>query len=149
MGGDAVRVRSLERRDHEEWLELWQGYLRFYREPLPDEVTRATFERLCGQEGGVMGLVSVDKADTPRGLAHLVFHPSSWSIGPYCYLEDLFVGREQRGSGAGRALIEATYEEAAARGATRVYWHTQAYNASARSLYDQVGRLTSQVVYER
>ena len=33
--------------------------------------------------------------------------------------------------------------------AERVYWHTQEYNAPARSLYDQVGRRTSFVMYER
>ncbi len=29
------------------------------------------------------------------------------------------------------------------------YWHTQSYNAPARSLYDEVARPTSFVVYER
>ena len=35
------------------------------------------------------------------------------------------------------------------RGADRVYWYTQQYNAPARSLYDVVGHLTSFVGYER
>ena len=35
-----------------------------------------------------------------------------------------------------------------ARGSDRLYWHTQQYNGRARSLYDQVGRSTSFVVYE-
>ncbi len=39
-------------------------------------------------------------------------------------------------------------EAGAARGADRVYWHTQQYNGRARSLYDQVGHPTSFVVYE-
>ena len=34
------------------------------------------------------------------------------------------------------------------RGAGRLYWHTQEYNGRARSLYDQVARPTSFVVYE-
>ncbi len=37
---------------------------------------------------------------------------------------------------------------AAARGTSRVYWHTQQYNGRARSLYDVVGHPTSFVVYE-
>jgi len=148
MAAEPPRVRGLEEGDRGPWLALWEGYLRYYRQPLGDEVTRATFDRLWRRENGLAGLVCVDAADRPTGLAHLIFHPSTWSIGPYCYLEDLFVAPEQRGTGAGRALIEASYVEAAARGATKVYWHTQAFNAPGRALYDEVGRLTSQVVYE-
>jgi GNAT superfamily N-acetyltransferase len=38
----------------------------------------------------------------------------------------------------GRALIAAVAGWARARGCGRVYWHTQASNAAARRLYDQV-----------
>jgi GNAT superfamily N-acetyltransferase len=82
-------------------------------------------------------------------LAHVVFHPATWTTGTYCYLEDLYVSREGRGSAAGRLLIEGVYAEADRRGSARVYWHTQQYNAPARSLYDVVGNATSFVVYER
>ena len=77
-----------------------------------------------------------------------MFHASTWSPQDSCYLNDLFVSPAARGSGAGRALIAATYEVAAARGADEVYWHTQEFNASARSLYDTVAQLTSFRVYE-
>ena len=53
-----------------------------------------------------------------------------------CYLEDLFVSPEARGSGAGRALIEAVLERARAHGWDKVYWHTREDNARARALYD-------------
>jgi hypothetical protein len=45
--------------------------------------------------------------------------------------------------------MEGVYAEADRRGVGRVYWHTQQYNAPARSLYDSVGHATSFVVYER
>jgi GNAT superfamily N-acetyltransferase len=76
-------------------------------------------------------------------------HPSTWTTSCYCYLEDLFVERSSRGSHIARELIEAVSTEATARGAAHVYWHTQQFNGSARSLYDQMARLTSFVVYER
>jgi hypothetical protein len=41
------------------------------------------------------------------------------------------------------------YEEADRRGAAKTYWQTQQYNGRARSLYDQVGHVTSFIVYER
>jgi len=41
------------------------------------------------------------------------------------------------------------YRAADARGATRVYWHTQKTNTDARALYDKVAELTEFVQYRR
>jgi GNAT superfamily N-acetyltransferase len=141
-------IRSLESSDWEAWRPLWQGYLDFYREPLGDDVTELTFRRMCAREDGMLGLVAVGDAGELLGFAHVVIHPSTWTATSYCYLEDLFVAPAGRGSGAARALIEATYAEAGRAGSSRVYWHTQQFNGPARSLYDSVGRLTSHVMYE-
>jgi GNAT superfamily N-acetyltransferase len=142
-----TNVRPILPPDRDAWLPLWHGYNAFYRNSASDEVTQATFRRLCEGSGGFFGLVAED--GDLIGLAHAVFHPSTWTTETYCYLEDLFVSRDGRGSGAGELLIEGVYAEADRRGADRVYWHTQQYNAPARSLYDTVGHATSFVVYER
>jgi GNAT superfamily N-acetyltransferase len=141
-------VRPLEARDFDAWLPLWHGYNSFYRNEVTAEVTDSTFRRLHEGADGFFGLVA-EADDVLIGLAHAIFHPSTWTTRSYCYLEDLFVARTHRGSGAARALIDALYAEADRRGADNVYWHTQSYNAPARSLYDQVARPTSFVVYER
>jgi GNAT superfamily N-acetyltransferase len=141
-------VRPLEPRDFEAWLGLWNGYNSFYRNEVAAEVTENTFRRLHEGADGFFGLVAEHDGGLV-GLAHAIFHPSTWTTRSYCYLEDLFVARTHRGSGVARALIEALYAEADRRGADSVYWHTQSYNAPARSLYDQVARPTSFVVYER
>jgi GNAT superfamily N-acetyltransferase len=142
-------VRALHASDRRAWLGLWRGYLRFYRADVPDAVTDKTFARLCERTDGLVGLLAVAPDDRALGLAHLVFHPATWADGTYCYLEDLYVDPDARGTGAGVALMNAVYEVADAHRAERVYWHTQEYNAPARSLYDQVGRRTSFVMYER
>ena len=72
------------------------------------------------------------------GIAHYLFHRSTWAPHRYCYLEDLFVAEAARGQGLGRALIEAVYEKARAANASRVYWLTQSSNTQARILYDRV-----------
>jgi GNAT superfamily N-acetyltransferase len=141
-------VRRLLDGDRDRWLELWAGYLRFYRVELPDAVTDVTFERLLDGAHGMLGLVATAHGGQPVGFAHLVFHASTWASGGYCYLEDLFVDRSARGGVVSRALFEAVFSEARARGAERTYWHTQQFNGAARSLYDTVGRLTSFVEYE-
>ncbi len=141
-------IRPIAEGDWERWKVLWAGYLDFYREALPDATTRLTFDRLCANADGMFGYVATS-GDGLTGLVHALVHPSTWSAGCYCYLEDLFVDRAARGNGTARALIEVVAQEAAARGADRVYWHTQEFNGPARSLYDQVARRTSFVVYQR
>lgn len=154
-------IRALATADFAAWKRLWLAYLRFYRDEVSEEVTEATFARLCAGADGMTALVAEgedadggedaegDGDGTLVGLAHLVFHPSTWSIEPHCYLEDLFVDRAARGSGTARALLEAVFAEAERRGADRMYWETQEFNGAARSLYDQVAHRTSFVIYER
>lgn len=143
-----MTVRRLKAEDRERWGELWGGYLSFYRENLDERVTAQTFARLCDGEHGMLGLVAVDEDDRPIGLAHLVFHPTTWSAVPSCYLEDLFVDRGNRGGDVAQTLFDAIYAAAREHGCDRVYWHTQQFNGAARSLYDKVGQLRSFVVYE-
>ncbi len=141
-------IRVLTAADFAPWNRLWQAYLRFYRADVSNEITAATFRRLCDQSDGMIGLVATDEQGALVGLAHLVFHPSTWSTDPYCYLEDLFVAPAARGTGTARQLLEAVFAESGRRGAARTYWETQEFNAPARSLYDQVAHRTSFVVYE-
>jgi GNAT superfamily N-acetyltransferase len=146
----SVRVRWLEARDKPEWLGLFKGYIAFYKASVAEEVIEATWKRLIeGAPDFHIALVAVDEADRPYGLAHVLFHRSTWSPTWYCYLEDLFVDPVRRKRGAGRALIEATYREADARGCTRTYWATQEFNYAARALYDQVATKSPFVQYRR
>jgi GNAT superfamily N-acetyltransferase len=144
-----MSVRPLRSDDFPAWLQLWRGYLAFYRAELTDEQTELSFTRLCNEAQGMAGLVAVDENDRPIGLAHLVFHPATWSENGYCYLEDLYVDPKRRGGAVARELFAAVDRVASQRGADKVYWHTQQFNGAARSLYDTVGQLTSFVVYER
>jgi GNAT superfamily N-acetyltransferase len=146
----SVRVRRLEPRDKAAWLPLFKGYIAFYNTSVPDDVVELAWQRLMsGAEGFHVGLVAVDEADTPIGIAHILFHRSTWSPTWYCYLEDLFVDPHKRGQGAGRALIEAVCREADARQCTRTYWTTQEFNYPARALYDQVATKSDFVQYRR
>jgi GNAT superfamily N-acetyltransferase len=145
----AAVVRPLRPEDRAAWGVLWDGYLRFYREDLDPAITEATFARLCRGEDAMFGLVACDGGDRPVGLAHALIHASTWAPTGYCYLEDLYVDPSARGGDVGRLLIDAVADDARRRGSGRLYWQTQAYNGRARSLYDQVGGLSSSVIYER
>ena len=143
-------IRKLTADDYDQWHPLWRGYNDFYRADVPNEVARKSFDRMAAEQDGMLGLVAENAAGNLIGIAHLVFHPSTWTDGVYCYLEDLFISRNARGTGAGKALIEAVYAHADQRGdVARVYWTTQEFNAPARSLYDQVAKRTSFIRYQR
>jgi GNAT superfamily N-acetyltransferase len=144
-----VDIRPLKASDREAWEDLFRGYINFYEAKVPDDVIALTWKRLLGMEDGFLGLVAVDDRDRPIGIAHVLFHPSTWSPTAYCYLEDLFVDRNIRRHGVGRALIKAVYEEADKRGATRTYWATKEDNRTARRLYDRVATLSPFVQYRR
>lgn len=146
----SVRVRSLEARDKPVWLTLFRGYVEFYKATVPEDVIETLWQRLMrGGEGFHIALVAVDDTDTPVGLAHILYHRSTWTNGFYCYLEDLFVDPAQRGRGIGRTLIDAIYARADAHGCTRTYWMTQETNTTARGLYDKMATKSPFVQYRR
>jgi GNAT superfamily N-acetyltransferase len=144
-----MAIRELRRDDYDSWIELWEGYLRFYRVEIGEEITRTAFARLCEQRDGVFALVALDPDERLVGFAHSLIHPSTWTLTGYCYLEDLFVAPSARGGAVAKQLIDATASAARERGVARLYWQTQQFNGAARSLYDTVGQLTSMIVYER
>lgn len=74
------------------------------------------------------------------GLTHYLFHRSTLTVAPYCYLHDLFTDSALRGKGIGKALIEGVYEQAREAGSPRVYWLTHESNHTARRLYDAVAQ---------
>jgi GNAT superfamily N-acetyltransferase len=143
-----IEIRPLEAGDRAQWNALWSGYLRFYRQHLPDEVTDGTFARLIEPRAALHGLVA-GRGRALVGFAHYQFHPTSWSLRDSCYLEDLYVDPDARGGGIGRALIRAVYEAADRAQAGAVYWLTQEFNAEGRALYDTLARRTSFIRYER
>ena len=113
---DPGRVRHLQHHDFDRWRVLWGGYMAFYRADVPDHVTDLTFKRLRDGEQGMVGLVAVDADDRPVGLAHLVFHGTTWSKVRLRCLEDLYVDPLSRVGQVARALFKAVYAEARRRG---------------------------------
>ncbi|MBS0386260.1 MAG: GNAT family N-acetyltransferase [Proteobacteria bacterium] len=145
-----MTIRDLQAGDRAQWDKLWQGYLAFYQSDLAPEISGVTFARFLDPTEPMFALVAVDEASGELlGFAHCVLHRGTWSIGDFCYLEDLFVTSDARGRGFGRALIEAVYARADELGCERVYWLTHETNTSARKLYDQVAEHRGFIQYRR
>jgi GNAT superfamily N-acetyltransferase len=142
-------IRSLQADDEPEWRRLWTLYLEFYESSVPEEVYSATFARLLsGEDNEFAGFVALQDG-APVGITHYLFHRHCWRVENVCYLQDLYVDAEVRGTGAGRGLIEAVYDAADEAGCPSVYWHTQHFNEVGRRLYDRVAELTPFIMYRR
>ena len=146
-------IRPIEPRDATDWRRLWTAYLTFYGSSVAEEVYETSFARLLedsdSKTGGEFHGLIAEIDGRCVGLVHYLFHRHMWSVENVCYLQDLYADPEVRGTGVGRALIEAVYARADAAGAPSVYWLTQEFNAEARKLYDRIGTLTPFIRYNR
>ncbi|MFC9985523.1 GNAT family N-acetyltransferase [Microbacterium keratanolyticum] len=142
-----LRIAPIGPDDRADWLSLWEGYLAFYEATLSTEQTALTFDRLVADDT-IHGAIARADDGSARGIVHWLTHPATWSAGEYCYLEDLYVAPDARGTGAGRALIGHVTDWAKDAGCAKVYWLTQNTNATARALYDRVASDTGFVHYQ-
>jgi GNAT superfamily N-acetyltransferase len=145
-------IRPVLQQDFPQWKPLWDGYNSFYGRKdataLPDAITRMTWSRFFDAYEPVHALVA-ERDGHLLGLVHYLFHRSTTSIAPNCYLQDLFTEDAERGKGVGRALIEAVYAQARAAGTGRVYWLTHESNETAMKLYNQLADKSGFVVYRK
>jgi GNAT superfamily N-acetyltransferase len=145
----ALHIRSLQAEDEAEWRRLWTLYLDYYESTVPEEVYTTTFSRLLtGESNEFAGLIALLDGK-PIGLTHYLFHRHCWKVENVCYLQDLVVDKQQRGTGVGRALIEKVYTKADEANCHSVYWMTQEFNEVGRRLYDRVGHSTPFIKYSR
>lgn len=144
-----VSVHPLIDADRERWNELWNGYLTFYGQTLTADITQQTWQRLLTPGEGHDGFKAVDEAGRTIGIAHFLFHRSTWTDGWYCYLEDIFIDPGARKCGAASALIAAVEKAARDKGCARVYLATQNSNTTARTLYEKTMTLSPFVQYRK
>ena len=144
-----LQIRRLCAEDEHEWSCLWSAYLLYYETTVPEEVYRTSFARmLSADDNEFEGLIALSDGK-PIGLVHYLFHRHGWKLENVCYLQDLYVDNELRGTGTGRALIEAVYQRADEVACPSVYWLTQHFNEAGRRLYDKVGVQTPFIRYDR
>src|SRR5436190_12372408 len=101
-----VSIRKARGADERRWRALWDAYLRFNEEEPSEELARRNWDRIIDDSSPLHALVAEDEKDGIIGIANFVIHESPWTIGPVCYLSDLIVEPERRGSGVGRLFID-------------------------------------------
>jgi GNAT superfamily N-acetyltransferase len=147
---NSSRIRPITNIDYEAWLPLWDGYNAFYgrhgETGLDLNITQTTWGRFLNKNEPVNAFVAEQNGQLV-GLVHFIFHRSTSRLNDVCYLQDLYVNKDLRGTGIGRQLIQAVYNAALKAESTRVYWQTQDSNTAGRALYDKVAKHLGFIVY--
>lgn len=134
---NGVRIRPVTAEDHAAWLPLWHAYLAFYKTELDQSVSQMTWQRMLDPNEPTHASLAWQDGRAV-GMVNFIYHRSNWSINNACYLQDLFVIPELRGTGLGRLLIEHVYASAKADGCDKVHWLTHETNATAIQLYERI-----------
>ena len=98
-----------------------------------DETFRATAAKLL-QDPNTEFLLAGD-----QGLAQLRYRLSAWTGTEDCWLEDVYVRDDARGSGLGKALTQAAMDRARERGCKRIELDVNEQNTRALGLYTSLG----------
>jgi ribosomal protein S18 acetylase RimI-like enzyme len=123
--GDVVRLIA-EFRD-------WWGKT----EPAEERI-RAVVERLIADDSTEF-LLAYEGDSRAVGVCQLRYRLSVWTGEDDCWLEDLFVTDGARSGGHGRALVEAAFESARARGCRRIELDVNEQNKGAIRFYESLG----------
>lgn len=144
----ACRIRSLEQGDRPAWDRLYQGYAEFYGVPQTQQMRDTVFAWLMDPSNECEGLVAEAEDGELLGLTHFRPFASPLRAVTNCFLDDLFVTPEARGSGAAAALIEEVRRRASERGWKVLRWITADDNYRARGVYDRLATRTGWITYD-
>ena len=90
-------------------------------------------------EGAKARALICEAGGQPIGFAVYFYNYSTWLGRNGIYLEDLYVSPENRGSGAGKALLQYIARLAVSEGCGRFEWSVLDWNAPAIGFYESVG----------
>src|SRR3954454_3948959 len=106
----------------------------FGKDEPDDEAIRSTVARLL-EDPATAYLLAIGEDGATVGICQLRFRLSVWTGTDDCWLEDLFVTEDARSDGHGRALVEAAFDTARARGCKRIELDVNVENKAALRLY--------------
>ena len=134
-----LNIRAGERKDVALIAELILGLAHYERLAEQVTMTEEKLDRaLFGERRYAETLIAED-GDEAVGFALFFHNFSTFLAQPGIYLEDLFVKPEYRGSGVGRALLEALARTAIERDCGRMEWAVLDWNESAIGFYERLG----------
>jgi ribosomal protein S18 acetylase RimI-like enzyme len=110
-------------------------------EPALDQIAR-TVRALLEDDATEFLLAAPGDGKPAAGVCQLRYRLSVWTGAEDCWLEDLYVDGGARGTGLGRALVDAAVERARARGCRRMELDVNEQNTGAIAFYERLGFTT-------
>lgn len=144
MSGVKTRLARIE--DLDCVAALFDAYRQFYRQPPGLPLARRFIrERMDRRES----VIFVAEDDAGRLVGFTQLYPTFCSVraAPTFVLYDLFVAPGARGTGAGRALMQAAEAHATSSGAARLELSTAKTNTVAQALYESQGWTRDELFY--
>tara|TARA_R110002095_G_scaffold127694_2_gene110720 strand:+ start:3055 stop:3447 length:393 start_codon:yes stop_codon:yes gene_type:complete len=117
-------------------LPLWDGNNLGNRD---EAVTAETWNRLCDPQNTQVNGLCAFMNDRITGIVHYILHPTTGSIQPVCYMQDVYIDPDYRRKGIGKRLVNEVTEIGKREKWTRMYWLTQFGNVEAKSMYENFG----------
>lgn len=139
MARRALVIRRGTERDVPTILKLIRGLAEYERLAHEMEATTARVRAHGFGRRRYFETIICRRGGTPVGFALYFFTYSTFLARPTLYLEDLFVLPEERGTGAGKALLRALARIAVRRGCGRLEWAVLDWNRPAIGFYKRLG----------
>jgi GNAT superfamily N-acetyltransferase len=135
----ALRIRRGTARDVPVILALIKGLAEYERLAHEVRATEAALRRHGFGRRPYFETLIGSRGRAPVGFALYFFTYSTFLARPSLYLEDLFVLPEERGRGAGRALLSELARIAIRRGCGRMEWAVLDWNTPSIGFYEKLG----------
>lgn len=129
-------IRSLERKDHDQWLPLFQENC-FHQ--ITNEVSAETWRRLTSPKENVCGLGVFNEAQKLLGFLHYILHPTTGFITYSCYMQDLYIDKNHRRLGYAKLLIWELHDIGKREKWNWIYWFADNDDIAAQNLYKTLG----------
>ena len=133
-------IRFATEADAEGLARLNQELLTFYGLPAPNQrsfVSHAIAKGVFKENSGLTVLLALE-SDISIGFLAFSEIFALASCQKSIFIQDLFVARKARKSGAGRALMNALFNYASGNEITQIDWTTDAWNSKAIAFYEHI-----------
>jgi GNAT superfamily N-acetyltransferase len=135
----ALRVRPATARDVPTILSLIRALAKYERLTPGIRLSAARLRRHGFGRRPYFGALLCTRVGRPIGYAIYYFAYSSFACEPVLFIEDIFVLPNERGSGAGTALMSALARIAVRKGCGQMEWIVLDWNAPAIRFYRRLG----------
>ena len=136
----SLEVRIATASDTEELALLNQELLTFYGLPARNQrsfVSHAIAKGVFEANSGLKILLAIENGNAIGFLAFSEIFALA-SCQKSIFIQDLFVARKMRKSGAGRALMETLFKFSVDNEITQIDWTTDAWNSKAIAFYEHI-----------